>query len=161
MSSLESQRIRATLSHESGSSPLPIEMQRRQWEEAAAQVELPPGTSIQPALIAGVPCEWIVRPDVEINRTLVFLHGGGFTTGSCRTHRELAAYLCLAAHWPVLLVDYRLAPEDPFPAGLNDAVCVYRGLLAQGFLPEHIIIGGDSAGGELALSLALQTARSK
>jgi epsilon-lactone hydrolase len=155
-SSPESQRIRATLINDGGLVQAPIEVQRRQWEEAVAQVELPPGTLINSASINGVSCEWITRSGVETDRAVLFLHGGGFTTGSCRTHRELAAQLCLATGWPILLADYRLAPEYPFPAGVDDAVQVYHGLLAQGLPADRIVIGGDSAGGELALSSALR-----
>ncbi len=155
MPSVESKRIRATLIKDDGSSEVPIEVQRRQWEESVAEVELLPGTQIESTLIAGVSCEWITRLDAGADRALLFLHGGGFTTGSCRTHRELAARLCRTTGWPILLVDYRLAPEHPFPTGLEDAVAVYRGLLAQGLRADRIIIGGDSAGGGLALSAVL------
>src|SRR5512147_1656367 len=113
----ESNRIRATLIKDDGSSAVPLEVQRLQWEESVAAVELPPGTVIKATSIASVSCEWITRSDAEPDR-LLLLHGGGFTTGSCRTHRELAARLGATTDWPILLVDYRLAPEDPFPAGL-------------------------------------------
>jgi uncharacterized repeat protein (TIGR03833 family) len=155
MPSAESKRIRTTLIKDEGSSEVPIEVQRRQWEESVAAVELPPGTVIEATSIAGVPGEWITRSEAARDHALLFLHGGGFTTGSCRTHRELAARLCSTTGWPILLVDYRLAPEDPFPAGLEDVVQVYRGLLTQGFPSDHLIIGGDSAGGGLALSSVL------
>ncbi|HSD82368.1 MAG TPA: YwbE family protein [Anaerolineae bacterium] len=151
----ESNRIRATLIKDDGSSAVPLEVQRRQWEESVAAVELPPGTVIEATSIAGVPCEWITRSEVAPDRAFLFLHGGGFTTGSCRTHRELAARLCGTTGWPILLVDYRLAPEYPFPAGLESVVQVYRGLLAQGFQADRLIVGGDSAGGGLALSAVL------
>src|SRR5512143_2487127 len=131
MPSAESQRLRATLIKDDDSSETPIEEQRRQWEESVAAVELPSGTIIESTSIAGVPCEWITRSDAEPDRVWLFLHGGGFTTGSCRTHRELAARLGATTDWPILLVDYRLAPEDPFPAGLEDVVQVYRGLLTR------------------------------
>jgi monoterpene epsilon-lactone hydrolase len=148
----ESTRLRATLIKDAGGSDVPLDVQRRQWEESVAAVELLPGTVIAATSIAGVPCEWITRSDAELDRALVFLHGGGFTTGSCRTHRELAARLCATTGWPILLVDYRLAPEHPFPAGLEDAVQVYRGLLAQGLRADRLIIGGDSSGGGLTLA---------
>lgn len=151
----ESKRIRATLINDANAGAVPINAQRRQWEASVAAAELPPGTVIEAVSLAGVPCEWITRSEAKADRALVFLHGGGFTTGSCRTHRELAAQLCGTTLWPILLVDYRLAPEHPFPAGLEDAVAVYRGLLAQGLRADRLIIGGDSAGGELALSMLL------
>jgi acetyl esterase/lipase len=135
-----------------GGSGVPLAVQRRQWEESVATVELPPGTVIEATSIAGVSGEWITRSEAEPDRALMFLHGGGFTTGSCRTHRELAARLCSTTGWPILLVDYRLAPEHPFPAGLEDVVQVYRELLARGLQADRLIIGGDSAGGGLALA---------
>jgi epsilon-lactone hydrolase len=84
---------------------------------------------------------------------LLYLHGGGFVCGSPLTHRQLAARISASTGVPVLLLDYRLAPEHPFPAAAEDALIAYRWLLSEGYAPERIIVGGDSAGGHLAACL--------
>ena len=152
MISPEGQRIRATLVNDRETLQVPLKVERREWEAAAAQTTLPPNITIVPVDAAAVPGEWISSPGVAPQAVLYFLHGGGFTAGSCATHRELAALLCLASGIRVLLIDYRLAPEHPFPAALEDAAAGYRWLLSQGIPPEQIVIGGDSAGGGLALA---------
>ncbi|NDV01133.1 alpha/beta hydrolase [Pseudoroseicyclus tamaricis] len=87
---------------------------------------------------------------------LLFLHGGGYTSGGPVTHRKLAAHLSARTGLPVLLPDYRLAPEAPFPAALEDALAVTRALLQDGQEPETLALGGDSAGGGLAAALMLK-----
>ena len=83
---------------------------------------------------------------------LLYLHGGGYCIGSITTHRELAARLAVASQGRVLTLDYRLAPEHPFPAGLDDATAAYRELVGHGLSPAQLAIGGDSAGGGLTLA---------
>lgn len=85
------------------------------------------------------------------SRVLLYAHGGGFTAGSYVTHRDLASRLSVASGLSVLMANYRLAPENPFPAGLEDVIYIYRCLIANGYKPEQIAVGGDSAGGNLAL----------
>lgn len=153
MPSQTSQEIRATLRREVDNRPLAV--QRRAWEEAVADLPLPPTVTLTPQTWQGIRCELVQHPQCDPDRRLLFLHGGGFTTGSCKTHRQLAAQLALATLLPVLLVDYRLAPEHPFPAGVEDAVRVYQALLASGKSAAQVVIGGDSAGGGLALSALL------
>lgn len=155
MASTESRKIRATFVNDADSVHIPIETQRRDWENAAAQMILPADTRIEAATIGGVPCEWVRCGVVDESNVLLFLHGGGFNSGSPRTHRDLAARLSQAAGIPVLLPDYRLAPEYPFPAGIEDVIQVYRGLLQAGYQARQIIIAGDSAGGGLAISSLL------
>jgi acetyl esterase/lipase len=86
---------------------------------------------------------------------LLYLHGGGYLLGSIATHRALAARIAEAAGIRALIIDYRLAPEHPFPAALEDALAAYDFLLGQGFAPERVAIGGDSAGGGLTLATLL------
>ena len=105
--------------------------------------------------IGGVPGEWVEAPNVRQDRALLYLHGGGYVSGSPASHRGLTGELSRAARMRVLAVDYRLAPEHPFPAGLDDAVAAYRWLLAQGLTPAQIVIGGDSAGGGLTVATLL------
>ncbi|HZO83236.1 MAG TPA: alpha/beta hydrolase [Candidatus Binataceae bacterium] len=102
--------------------------------------------------INGVRAQWIAAPDAAVDRTILYLHGGGYVMGSIETHRELVARLSKAAMARCLALDYRLAPENPFPAAVNDATAAYRWLLAQGIKPGRIAIAGDSAGGGLTLA---------
>jgi monoterpene epsilon-lactone hydrolase len=106
-----------------------------------------------PVAANGVPAEWIVPEGLESDRAILYLHGGSFIAGSIVSHRTLAGNVALAARSRSLLLDYRLAPEHPFPAAIEDAVAGYEWLLAQGFAPAQIVVAGDSAGGNLSLSL--------
>jgi epsilon-lactone hydrolase len=110
----------------------------------------PPGTSVDPVVADGVPCEWVAAPGVATDRAVLYLHGGAYTAGSLGTHRLHVANLSAACGVRVLNVDYRLAPEHPHPAGVDDAVTAYRWLLASGLAPDQVVIAGDSAGGGLA-----------
>ena len=90
--------------------------------------------------------------DME-GKVLLYIHGGGFISGSCQTHRVHVAKFALGCRLKSLLFDYRLAPEHPFPAALEDCVAAYRWLLEEGYTPDDVIVGGESAGGTLTLSL--------
>ena len=108
------------------------------------------------ALVAnGVPAEWIVAQGVQATRVMLFLHGGSFNSGSIASHRTLAGNVAFACKARALLIDYRLAPEHPFPAAVEDAVGAYEWLLAQGCAPSQIVVAGDSAGGNLTLALLI------
>ena len=107
---------------------------------------------VTPVDLDGIYGEWVTVRDSDAAGVLLFLHGGGYNSGSCKTHRALAAHMARAAHTRVLLIDYRLAPEHPCPAAIDDAVYAYRWLLQQGITPQQIVLGGDSAGGGLALA---------
>jgi monoterpene epsilon-lactone hydrolase len=109
----------------------------------------------QPVDTAGVPAEWIVPAGLTNGITILYLHGGSFNAGSIETHRALAANLALAVRARTLLIDYRLAPEHPFPAALQDAAAAYEWLIAKPTRPSRLILAGDSAGGGLVLSLLL------
>ncbi len=124
---------------------------RRRMAEATAAPKLPTQVIAESVSAGGVPCEWLSTPASRTDEVLLYLHGGGFVLG-WETHRDIAWRLAEAAQMRVLLVDYRLAPENPFPAALEDATQCYRWLLDQGIDPGHIAIGGDSAGGGLSLS---------
>lgn len=103
----------------------------------------------------GVPAKWVFGPGASQHRTVIYLHGGGYYAGSLTTHQGLAARISREAAVPLLLVDYRLAPEHPFPAAVQDAVQAYRWLLREGFSPERIAVAGDSAGGGLTVAAML------
>ncbi len=150
MASEASKRIRATLVNDSAALKTPLETQRQDWEVSAAQAPLPPNTTIRTLDADGVACEWVSSADADHNKLMIYFHGGGFNAGSSKTHRELAARLSATTGVPVLLANYRLAPEHPFPAAVDDATTVYRCLVASGTQPQQIVFGGDSAGGGLA-----------
>lgn len=116
----------------------------------------PEGTDVEARTLAGRPVERIVTPGADPHRTILFLHGGGYTVGSLATHRSMAAFLSAASGAVVYVLDYRLAPEHPYPAAVDDAVTAYEELLAGGIAPAHLAVAGDSAGGGLALALALR-----
>jgi epsilon-lactone hydrolase len=109
-----------------------------------------------PVTANGVACEWFAAPDDDEQRVLLYLHGGGFIAHLPTAYREFSRRLGAALKARVLLPDYRLAPEHPFPAGSDDCLEAYRWLLAQSVDPKRIVIGGDSAGGNLALATAIR-----
>ena len=100
----------------------------------------------------GTPAELVTAHGSPGSRTVLYLHGGGYVIGSPATHRELAGRLSSASGAGVLLIDYRLAPEHPFPAPVEDAVSAYKWLLEQGHSPDRLSIAGDSAGGGLTVA---------
>ncbi|HEY6421387.1 MAG TPA: alpha/beta hydrolase [Candidatus Binataceae bacterium] len=99
-----------------------------------------------------VKAEWVTAPGADAGRAILYLHGGGYVIGSINTHRSLAARLSKSAKARVLLIDYRLAPEHPFPAAVDDSVAAYRWMLASGLKPARIAVAGDSAGGGLTIA---------
>ena len=106
-------------------------------------------------LADGVPSEWVVAEGAKEERVLLYFHGGAYTFGSPRSYNDITAGLSHFCRTKVLAVDYRLAPENPYPAALDDSMNAYKWLLKEGYKPENIVIGGDSAGGGLALALLL------
>jgi acetyl esterase/lipase len=105
---------------------------------------------------------WVAARNAdEAAGVILYLHGGGFVFGGTRTHRHLLAALSVASGLPGLLLDYRRAPEHPFPAAADDAVAAYRWLLDQGFTPDRIVLAGDSAGGHLTAGLLADLHRRK
>jgi epsilon-lactone hydrolase len=152
MASPESQRIRATFVNNQETVAAPLESQRQEWEAAVAATNLQLHAVVNPVDLDGVYGEWVTVGDSDEAGVLLFLHGGGYNAGSCKTHRALATHLARAARTRVLLIDYRLAPEHPCPAAIDDAAHAYRWLLQQGSAPQQIVLGGDSAGGGLALA---------
>lgn len=115
----------------------------------------PPGLKVTAAYLGGVPCDWLDVPRAKPNKILLYFHGGGFCFKSPRLHSALVGQLCSQAGFRGLMVDYRLAPESPFPAAVEDCFSVYRFLIESNVDPQSIVIGGDSAGGNLALSTLL------
>ena len=133
------------------------DVQRRKLERITqlSQLLMPSGLRFTQNPLGGVPTEWTENLRAETQGHLLYFHGGAYIVGSPATHRNLTAHLAKRCGLRVASVDYRLAPEHPFPAATDDALAAYRGLLAQGIAPNKILIGGDSAGGGLTLACAL------
>lgn len=131
-----------------------IAWQRRIAIIATRMRFLPRDVRCEMTTLGGVPTQLLTAVDASGDRAVIYLHGGAYILGSPETHRNLAAHLAQAAQCVVYTPDYRLAPEHPYPAALDDALAVYRALLAQGLSGGQIAISGDSAGGGLSLALA-------
>jgi monoterpene epsilon-lactone hydrolase len=125
---------------------------RERFEKTAAFLGGAPDAKIEKVDAGGVPSEWVMAPGCDTGRAILYLHGGGYAIGSLNTHRRLAYDISAASAAKVLLIDYRLAPEHPFPAAIDDAASAWRWLLQQGFAPNRLAIAGDSAGGGLTIA---------
>ncbi len=121
-------------------------------EAMAEMAPLPADVELTDADAGGVRAVWVRVPESQPQRALLYLHGGGYVMGSIRTHQDLAQRLARAARARVLLIDYRLAPEHPHPAAVEDATRAYRWLVTQGVPPGSIAVAGDSAGGGLTVA---------
>ena len=131
-----------------------VEEAREMYDKAKYVFALPEGVETAQHEIGGVPAE-VVTPPARGAGTFLYLHGGGYAIGSPVSHRHLVAALAVASRTRAVALDYRLAPENPFPAALDDALAGYRGLLDAGTAPGSIVIGGDSAGGGLTVATLL------
>lgn len=133
----------------------PVENLRAWLDELGSQVP-PPGTiSVQQVSVGGMHAEWVTPAGAPDDTVILYLHGGGYVMGSCRSHRGLVGTIAAASGLRALIPQYRLAPEYPFPAALEDAVTAYRWLLDNGISPTKIVLCGDSSGGGLAVALLL------
>ena len=128
---------------------------RDSFESLGARLRAPRDVAVRHATIDGVQCEWLIPAGCDSAPVIYYIHGGAFLMGSPRTHRRMVAYIARAAGMRALLPDYALAPEHPFPAGLNDVLRVYRALPGNGVRFDDVHIGGDSAGGNLAVAMLL------
>ncbi len=135
---------------------LPIPESRARSEKYARWIgRAPLHVQVEALQIGAVYTEWIIPPDADDRHVILYLHGGGYVSGSVAIHKLLCVELANATGVRILLPEYRLAPENPFPAALEDALSAYRWLLAQGFEAGNIVIAGDSAGGGLSLAVTL------
>lgn len=116
----------------------------------------PADVTYEEVVAGGRPALWCIPAGAGQDRVLLYAHGGAFMANSMHSHRKLAAHVAKAAGARALVVDFRLAPEHPFPAQLDDATAAYRWLLGQGIEPAHIATVGDSGGGNLAVTLVLK-----
>lgn len=124
----------------------------------SGKVKFPEATEALPVLAGGVKAEWLVPAGAAENKVILYLHGGGYCLGIVNTNRNFVARVASESGCKVLLADYRLAPENPYPAAVEDVLAAYRWLLSEGFLPENIVIAADSSGCGLTLA-ALITLR--
>ncbi|HUC19229.1 MAG TPA: alpha/beta hydrolase [Acetobacteraceae bacterium] len=158
MPNTELETIRARLA----ASPRPAGLaeRRARLDALGAQYALPPDLRVEPVPAAGIPldapvgapAEWTATEAADPSRVILFLHGGGYISGSLASHRHMIAEAGRQARARTLALHYRLAPEHPFPAALEDSLAAYRFLLASGFAPARIALAGESAGGGLALA---------
>ena len=128
-----------------------VEEAREMYDKAQYVFALPEGVEVETDEIGGVPAE-VVTPTEHGAGTFLYFHGGGYTTGSPASHRHLVGALAVASRTRAFALDYRRAPEHPFPAAVDDALAGYRGLLDAGIAPGSIVLGGDSAGGGLTVA---------
>lgn len=135
---------------------LTLEEERRTLDEGGARFAVPADVALEPVDARGVKAEWLVAPGARADRAVLYLHGGGYVIGSIKSHRYLMQNVSRHSSARTLGIDYRLAPEHPFPAAIEDACTAYQWLLGEGFAPGRIAIAGDSAGGGLTLATLLR-----
>jgi acetyl esterase/lipase len=134
----------------------PLEVQRKDWEESNLDIILPEGTIIKRESNKNLLVEWINNETSDKSNIILYFHGGGFTQGSCITHRKLVSHIVRIVNLPIVIHEYPLAPENPYPAALAYSEQVYLWLLEKGYKADNIYFGGDSSGCGLALSLMMQ-----
>lgn len=133
-----------------------IPTMRKAADIGSALFFMPAGVDTEPVQVEHIDCEWIIPRKADHNKVFLYLHGGGYALGSKQTHRALVAEIVRQAGICALIPEYRLAPEFPFPCAMLDAVRCYEWLLETGHDPADILVGGDSAGGGLCLSMLLE-----
>ena len=163
MMSPQAQEIRAFMQRTAASSivlaHLPVETRRAQFEAQRALIPLPADVQVEAITAGSVAAEWVSTSESDEHQVVLYIHGGGFVWGSCASCRVVAATFSRVAQARVLVLDYRLAPEHPFPAAPQDCLAAYQWLLDSGVSPEHLMVVGDSAGGGLVLALLVQLAQ--
>ena len=132
-----------------------LEQMRADWDAVSSTEPSKVGARETKVDAGGARAVWFDAPGAAQDRVVLYLHGGGFCIGSPATHRALATHLAAAMGATVHVLDYRLAPEHPFPAAIEDSLAAYRWLLAQGIKPSRIAVSGDSAGGGLCIATLL------
>ncbi len=139
-----------------------IEDFREMCEKGATKyAKIPPEIKIKPDSIDGIKSEWLIPPDANPEKLILYVHGGGYVSGSCNDHRGFVAKFAKSTGIICLTYEYRLAPEFPFPAAVDDSLRVYKNILEKDFKPENIIIAGESAGGGLTLAILLALKENK
>ena len=126
--------------------PAGLVERRQRLDALCAHYPLPADVQVEAVVANGVAAEWTATPGADPTRVILYLHGGGYVSGSLASHRHMVAQAGRESRARTLALGYRLAPEHPFPAALDDALAGYRYLLAQGIEPRHVAIAGDSGG---------------
>lgn len=147
--------VRRMLAGLIGSPDTPFMERRAQAEAFAKAFVVPPGLSVEQDHLGGVPVEWVIPDGAGHAPVLLHLHGGGYVLGDPAGSRPFTTAFARKSGARVVSVDYRLAPEHPFPAAVDDALTAYRALIAQGYAATQIAVGGESAGGGLTVALLL------
>lgn len=124
-----------------------------EWHQPTIE---PEGVTYKSDTLAGVEAIWAFPLESDAKKVILYTHGGGFAVGSAASHRKLAGHLAKHLGATAVVIDYRRAPEHPFPAQIEDSTAAYKELLARGFEPTNIVTCGDSAGGNLAISTVLK-----
>ncbi|HOP04326.1 MAG TPA: alpha/beta hydrolase [Tenuifilaceae bacterium] len=133
-----------------------IEAFRETCEAGANRyAKIPEGIEVKPQVVNGVNSEWLIPQGSNPEKVIMYVHGGGYVSGSCNDHRGFVSKFAKNTGVKNLVYEYGLAPEKPFPAAVNDSLLVYRWILENGFKPENILLAGESAGGGLALAILL------
>lgn len=148
--------LQGKLTRERFDSRTPMLKFRELCEKGAAKYSrIPAGIAIKPEMIAGMKAEWIIPEGSDPTKMILYVHGGGYVSGSCSDHRGFVAKFARSCGFMNLVFEYRLAPEHPYPAALDDSINIYAWLLSRGFHPDQILVAGESAGGGLCLALLL------
>lgn len=128
---------------------------------ATRYAKIPQGISVKPETIEGIRAEWLIPENSNPEKLILYVHGGGYVSGSCNDHRGFVSKFAARTGITNLVFEYRLAPEHPFPAAPDDSLKIYRWLLAEGYKPENMVVAGESAGGGLCLVLLLAIKKAK
>lgn len=142
--------LKASMNHS-----MDYDVMRKDFEKIGEMYKMPSAVCFEISEISGVPVEWMYPAGGRIDKAVIFLHGGSYCIGSAAAYRPFIAGLAEKIKLPVLSIEYRLAPEHPFPAALNDVKSVYEGLLNVGLDADDMVLLGDSAGGGLALATTM------
>ena len=135
---------------------MPLSVAHWLLKQGIARVKLDAGVIREAVTADGVPCEWIIPHNSSTDKVLIYLHGGGFVYGLTPPHLQMGAYLAQKMGVRILMVDYRTAPNNPFPAALDDCITAYLWVMKQGVLAHNIVVAGDSAGGNLTITMLMK-----
>lgn len=135
---------------------MPVQQYRSGLEKMTSMAKIPGGFKVEKIKIFNIKAEWIIPENIKTRGIILYLHGGGYSMGSINTHRALISRIATASKTKAIAIEYRLAPENPFPCALDDAFSAYKWLIEQGFDHNEIVIAGDSAGGGLTVALLLK-----
>jgi monoterpene epsilon-lactone hydrolase len=152
MSLLQLEQLQPVLAADKAKFAGDLDQIRRGFEEMLTQFPPAPGVDFKEETIGGITAVWCIPSDAVKGRTLLYLHGGGYAVGSANAYRLFVSHLATRVKARVLIPEYRLAPENPFPAAFEDAFAAYRWLLNRGTAPQSLAIAGDSCGGGLTVA---------